>query len=200
MKRTPSPVPGSPDYDRAYDAAHPEERKAQHAAWYAAHRAEQAAYHRAYRAERRESVRAASQVYYQAHREERRAYAAAGRDERRAYDASYYEAHREERSVQSAAWRAANPVRALELARRAAAIRRGARVCDHASCLAIGAAQLAWSTSEHVCWMCGTQLWKGVNLHMDHVTPVSRGGVHCAENIRPACRFCNLSKHNRVAA
>ncbi len=33
--------------------------------------------------------------------------------------------------------------------------------------------------------------------HIDHVIPLSRGGYHCLANLRPACQFCNLSKHNK---
>jgi len=48
--------------------------------------------------------------------------------------------------------------------------------------------------------MCGAPLWLKVrkdepgHVHMDHVVPVSRGGLHCAENLLPACASCNLSK------
>ncbi|MBC8222433.1 MAG: HNH endonuclease [SAR86 cluster bacterium] len=31
--------------------------------------------------------------------------------------------------------------------------------------------------------------------HVDHVIPLSKGGPHCLSNLRPACQFCNLSKH-----
>ena len=208
-RRTPSPVPGSADWRAAHLARRRTREGAVRAAhgespakvaWRAAHPDLLASYQASYRASHRESVSAANRIYYRAHREERRAYAAARREETRVYDASYHEAHREERGLRSAAWRAGHPVRALELARRAAARRRGAKVCDHASCLVVGAAQLAWQLNPHACYLCGTPVWQGVNLHMDHVVPVSRGGLHCAENMRPACRFCNLSKHNRMVA
>jgi len=170
-KRTPSPVPGSAE--------------SKNTRYYASHRAER---------------RGANRAYYLAHIDELRAYRAARGEEHRAYDSAYYTAHRDKRGLQSAAWRAGHPVRALELARRAAARRRGAKVCAHASCLTLGAAELAWQLNPHACYICGTPVWRGVNLHMDHVVPVSRGGLHCAENMRPACRFCNLSKHNKVVA
>lgn len=34
---------------------------------------------------------------------------------------------------------------------------------------------------------------------LDHDLPVSRGGPHTLENVRPACIPCNLSKFNRTA-
>lgn len=32
---------------------------------------------------------------------------------------------------------------------------------------------------------------------MEHIVPLSRGGTHDADNIVPACKSCNFSKHNR---
>jgi hypothetical protein len=42
------------------------------------------------------------------------------------------------------------------------------------------------------CAYCG-----GPFEQIDHVIPLSKGGKHCLSNLRPACRFCNLSKHNK---
>jgi len=106
--------------------------------------------------------------------------------------------------IRVAPWRAENPelAAAKDAAKSSdqAAKRRGAPRCDHLSCLAVGPSALSWQTNEHVCYICGTTVWLGVNLHMDHVVPISRGGVHCADNLRPACRFCNLSKGDIVSA
>ena len=33
--------------------------------------------------------------------------------------------------------------------------------------------------------------------HIDHVIPLSKGGLHCLSNLRPSCQSCNLSKHNK---
>ena len=35
-------------------------------------------------------------------------------------------------------------------------------------------------------------------LHADHRIPLSRGGPNSIDNILPACRTCNLRKHNRT--
>ncbi len=34
--------------------------------------------------------------------------------------------------------------------------------------------------------------------HMDHIIPVSKGGIHCYENLQPSHIICNLRKGNRV--
>lgn len=56
---------------------------------------------------------------------------------------------------------------------------------------------------EKKCSKCGEV--KLVNLfhcggkfeHIDHVISLKRGGKHCLANLRPACTFCNLSKHDK---
>lgn len=44
---------------------------------------------------------------------------------------------------------------------------------------------------DHRCAYCG----KAVPLTMDHRIPLIRGGPHVIENILPACKPCNSSKH-----
>ena len=194
---------------KAYRDAHRAERAAYNSAWHAANRDRR----RAFLAEHPEGKRAADAAYRALHREERMVWRAAHLEEALAREAATRAAHREElnarqkayaaahperRTRTMAKWRAANRERVREDQRKAKAIRRGAPVCDHAGCLTLGAAQLAWQVNPHSCWMCGTPVWEGVNLHMDHVIPVSRGGVHCAENLRPACPPCNHRKYNRL--
>lgn len=47
------------------------------------------------------------------------------------------------------------------------------------------------------CRYCHKKLARA-RLHIDHITPLSRGGRHCAENITAACSRCNLSKNNKI--
>lgn len=42
------------------------------------------------------------------------------------------------------------------------------------------------------CWMCG-----GPSDQIDHVKPLSKGGIHCLSNLRPACVVCNRNKSHR---
>lgn len=55
--------------------------------------------------------------------------------------------------------------------------------------------------AEHgmVCHICGLPIESRADMHFDHVIPLSRGGAHSAENIRPAHAFCNLSKGAKTA-
>ena len=43
------------------------------------------------------------------------------------------------------------------------------------------------------CAYCGAT---GAPLQRDCVLPISRGGRYTADNVVPACRSCNASKHN----
>jgi len=48
---------------------------------------------------------------------------------------------------------------------------------------------------NHRCAYCKRQMER---LEMDHVTPLSKGGAHTAQNIVPACRTCNAKKGART--
>jgi 5-methylcytosine-specific restriction endonuclease McrA len=43
------------------------------------------------------------------------------------------------------------------------------------------------------CFYCGELF-----THIDHYMPLSRGGAHTLENVRPSCAHCNLTKSNKL--
>jgi 5-methylcytosine-specific restriction endonuclease McrA len=43
------------------------------------------------------------------------------------------------------------------------------------------------------CWICQIDLSHG-GYHIDHVKPISKGGMDCLSNLRPACGSCNSRK------
>lgn len=47
------------------------------------------------------------------------------------------------------------------------------------------------------CRMCGASASDGTSLHIDHITPVSRGGRTTAENLQTLCQTCNIGKSNK---
>lgn len=55
---------------------------------------------------------------------------------------------------------------------------------------------------EHgmTCHICAEEILGIDDLHMDHVIPLSKGGRHSQENIKPAHAFCNLSKGAKLTA
>lgn len=46
------------------------------------------------------------------------------------------------------------------------------------------------------CAYCGQS---GIDLQVEHVKPISRGGAHALANVVPACRSCNFSKRDHDA-
>ena len=45
------------------------------------------------------------------------------------------------------------------------------------------------------CYWCHTDISK--EYHIDHYTPLSKGGEHLIDNIVLTCPFCNMSKHDK---
>jgi 5-methylcytosine-specific restriction endonuclease McrA len=45
---------------------------------------------------------------------------------------------------------------------------------------------------NNTCWICETEL---TDVTWDHVQPLSRGGAHVIDNLKPACRPCNTKKN-----
>jgi 5-methylcytosine-specific restriction endonuclease McrA len=43
------------------------------------------------------------------------------------------------------------------------------------------------------CVYCG-----GKFEHIDHYVPLSKGGEHTLDNVRPSCANCNLKKNNKM--
>jgi 5-methylcytosine-specific restriction endonuclease McrA len=51
-----------------------------------------------------------------------------------------------------------------------------------------------FDTYEGCCWICDKVL--DDTFHWDHVKPLSKGGTHTLDNLRPACATCNVRKSN----
>jgi len=87
-------------------------------------------------------------------------------------------------------WSAGN----LEKGREYAARRRAlylAALCEHGpDCVT---ADVYRNVQEQSCIYCGKPA-----KHADHYIPLTRGGLHCKDNIVPACLHCNLSKNNHM--
>lgn len=50
---------------------------------------------------------------------------------------------------------------------------------------------------EFKCRLCGRNAGEGVELHIDHVQPVSKGGLTEEDNLRTLCKDCNLGKSDK---
>ena len=107
-------------------------------------------------------------------------------DQRRAAKRLYYARHREQHKVVMAVYHKAHPevLRAKSNAYRARARAAGGQFTSaewHALVERHG----------HKCAYCGAV----GPLEVDHRVPLSRGGTNSTDNVLPACRNCNGTKH-----
>ncbi len=56
-----------------------------------------------------------------------------------------------------------------------------------------------WEKHNKQCYYCSQSLvsWRGEHMHLDHVFPLSKGGVDTEANLRPTCPVCNLEKSSK---
>ena len=66
----------------------------------------------------------------------------------------------------------------------------------HPECTTIDR-EVVLALGHGLCGICGKRVRK--RWHMDHIIPVSKGGVHCYKNLQPSHIRCNLRKGNKVA-
>lgn len=101
--------------------------------------------------------------------------------------------NRERRREYDRRWKQENAETVRWYARNAVA-RRRARELENA----VGEVDLGMVLERDgmVCaHLCGKEIESLSDLDFDHVVPLSRGGAHSMENIRPAHRSCNRRKH-----
>jgi len=156
---------------------------------------------RRYRESHREQRNAGARARYAANREagqERsRAYGAANRERMRELCRAYYAANRDALRESNRLWYAQNPLaaRAIWAEKRVQriALQNGSRE---------GRIDFAGILREHgmVCHICGLDIPSLAVLHFDHVIPLSKGGPHISENIRPAHAICNVRKGSTLNA
>lgn len=132
-------------------------------------RARQAAYQRAYRERHPERERARK--------------AATPPEKQREYAARSRAKHPETARARHARWREGHRTESVlrQQARRAA---------EEAGDLTIEQWEAILDEFAHRCAYCSAE----GDLHLEHMTPLSRGGRHTASNVVPACPRCNLSK------
>lgn len=131
-----------------------------------------------HRAETAEARNAAQKLYYQANLQALRSYqlqyALEHKEQKRAYDARY--------RVENADKRAFNE-------QKRQVVKRG---CRELYPFTKDELEQRMSMFGHRCWICGASA-----SQLDHVKPISKGGIHALCNLRPACGDCNLRKSNK---
>ena len=162
---------------RDYYAANRTQRSAHIRAYNAEHKKALAGYAAQWRAANREAIAARMAAYYQANREKRDAY-------RKAYRA----AHREADRAYAVVYDLAHPEAVRDRNRRRRALKAGAEGTHTAEDV-----QGQYDRQKGKCFYCRKKL--GKKYHVDHVTPLSKGGSDGPENLVIACGPCNLTKH-----
>jgi 5-methylcytosine-specific restriction endonuclease McrA len=164
---------------------HKEQKKAR----YVRRRPEIIASVKAWRAANRERHRAWNRAWKAKHPEKSRAWTEQNRDKVRSYGRRYCSTAKAKRSAYGKAYHAAHPDKALEsVHRRRCRLAGGVPVpITRAHMLLLREAQ------DHCCRYCGTLLLAG-QTHLDHRTPLARGGTHEPSNVCLACARCNLKK------
>ena len=52
---------------------------------------------------------------------------------------------------------------------------------------------------ERFCRWCCTKL-SDKNRHIDHIIPLTRGGLHVPDNLAASCVQCNVRRHNKLVS
>lgn len=89
------------------------------------------------------------------------------------------------RGAITTAWKRAHPLEVIAIESRRRAQKLGSAVAP-VTANQIAARMAYWGDK---CWMC-----RGPFEQVDHVKPLSKGGMHSLSNFRPACSSCNASK------
>ena len=110
------------------------------------------------------------------------------RARRAAYNATYRAANRERRAEYQRAWQKANPDKV-----RASALARWARRRDAVNYVI---SDKDWR--RLLAGPCSFPGCIGLDIEVDHVIPLTRGGSHGVGNLQSLCRHHNRTKHNKL--
>lgn len=119
----------------------------------------------------------------------RATYASTNKAAKREYDREYRKRDPQKLLERAAAWRKANPDKRAAIIHAYSARRRSQEKGG------VSTRELSeWTVAQRkVCYWCGVKCAK--NFHIDHYTPLSRGGAHEIANLVIACAPCNLKKN-----
>jgi len=162
---------------RARHKANPEYKNDQSKAYHQANKVKRAADGKVWRDTNKESIKAKALVYYQANKEKQ---AASGK--------AYRLANPEKTALRHNVYRLANLNRINEKAR-LHNNRRNARKRNLPN-FTVSKKDVARLLRDP----CAVTDCSNVDIHIDHVIPISRGGSHGIGNFQSLCRYHNMSK------
>lgn len=168
---------------RKYRAANPEKKRAADRKWDNANR-EKVREHgrnnaRKSRAENPEKQRESNRKWRSNNLEK-------ARENTTKWRAENPEKHRES----SRKWNAEHRERVRENQSRRRALKQGASISDVDL-------EFIWNRANGICYLCGKAIDRA-DCHFDHVIPLSKGGSHSTDNLRPTHSKCNVKKSNKI--
>jgi hypothetical protein len=125
----------------------------------------------------RECKRAYNQRTKEQRAEWKRGYRAANLDKVKAYNNAY-----------NAQYKREHP----EIVRRHAQKRRALEI-SQAGIMPLRLEEFLDNFYGHYCFKCGAT----EDIQLDHIVPLSKGGLHCVNNVQWLCAYCNNVKGNR---
>lgn len=185
VKNSPEHIARRKEFSKAYDLAHPEAHRARHDRYVSSHRdllSDRArAKYRATPEDERKRSRIARKAYYQQWR-------ASHKEELRAYDADRYERTKEQQAEYHKAYYAANRLAFIHRANNRLRKLRERGTFTQADI------DYLYVSQAGKCTGCRKSLDN--KFEIDHVMPVSRGGMNTADNLQLLCRSCNRKKRD----
>lgn len=180
---------------REYRVAHIEEFRAKEKAYREANPEKYAAQKKASRKPDPEGAKRRNAKWYAAHAEEIRAKSAIKRTEKRdeilGYKRMSYRKHKAEILAKAKAYRDENPA-LYSLARHR---RRSRKATTPEQQELIRVWYDSWRERKRVrCYWCNQSI-ATKKVHVDHITPLGRGGGHEVDNLCVSCPNCNLTKN-----
>lgn len=179
----------------AYRSKHPEVIKDYSRSYNQSHREQHAVWMKQWRLEHPEKMKAAAKRFREAHKEK---LVNIGKRYRELHAEELREKARKRRSAnakiaytRTKAWRLLHPDATRTHNNRRRALKRTAG--EHT--LTASQWTVIVAAYRGRCAYCG----KRCDLQQEHVIPLSRGGLHTAANVVPACKDCNAHKHTSVA-
>lgn len=181
------------EQEHAWRQRNLEADRANRKAWRQRNREKCRGYTNAYYARNLQTEREKAREFYRQNREAEKARKKACRDRDpekwKAYWRNWSERNRERCRASTRAWQERNPEKAKEWTRQRAAAKRASRRIALAP-LTLAEKIVIFASFGDCCAYCGID----GKLTVDHVLPLSKGGLDEAGNVVPACLDCNCRK------
>lgn len=149
------------------------------------HKEEKAAYGKKWREDNKEKKKEMDATYYKENREQVRKRAS-----------EYTAAHTEENRARAARWYKKNPERGKANAK-VAKHKRRARLTKVGGSFTKADIRNLYATQGAKCYYCSVSIEE--EYHIDHMTPIIRGGSNDISNLCLTDPDCNMRKHTKTA-